>query len=95
MTYKYIIWKHLPALVAYNNGRELTDKVFINMNNLPAKLARNRKEISDNYKLAREQGHKPKWRFVKNIRDNVCDYCYKIGSTYYYPKNDNYTFKTK
>ena len=90
---KDIIWRHLPALVTYNAGRAFKDKVFIDMNNLPAKLARDRAELLDAYKLARNEGKKPRWRFVKDINKNMCDYCYVIGSTYYHPKNDNYNFK--
>ena len=70
-TDKDIIWRHLPALVTYNADREFKDKVFIDMNNLPAKLARDRAELLDDYKSARNDGKKPKWRFVKDIRKKL------------------------
>ena len=87
------IWEYLPNLAAHNEGRDFEEKIFIDMNNLPAKLARDKAELLNDYKIARTQGHKPKWRFVKDIRKNVCDYCYVIGGKYYHPKNDNYNFK--
>ena len=47
------IWEYLPNLVAHNEGRDFMEKIFIDMNNLPAKLARDKAELMDDYKLAR------------------------------------------
>ena len=40
-----------------------------------------------------DDNRKPKWRFVKNVQDNICEYCFKVGDTLYRPKSDNFTFK--
>ena len=93
MTDKNKIWDHLRTLQAYNHDHNPDAKVYLNMNNLPAKLARDRKELLDDYKLARDDNRKPKWRFVKNVQDNICEYCFKVGDTLYRPKSDNFTFK--
>ena len=95
MTDKTKIWDHLEELKAWNQQCETKDKLYVNMTNLPAKLARDRKELLDNYKHARNNGLKPKWRFLKNVMKNQCEYGYKIGSTFYGPKNDNFNFKLK
>ena len=92
MTDKTKIWDHLEELKAWNENCNADKKVYVDMINLQAKLAKDRKELLEDYKLAQQHGRKSKWRFIKNVEKNICEYGYKIGDTFYGPKNNNFNF---
>ena len=84
---KRVIWKNIKKINKYNTGRADASKVFIDMDDLPEKLRKDKKSLLDDYKEARYDNKKPKWRFVKSTGN----YCYYIGDVCYKPKVNNFT----
>lgn len=80
------IWDHIQNIKTYNDTREDDDKVFIDMVHLPKKLKADKLSLYDDYKTARDDGKRPKWRFDKKSGE----YCYVIDKTYFRPKINNF-----
>ena len=87
---KQLIWDHLSNLNTYNEAQQSDrSKVFIDMNNLPAKLNRDKKSLLEKFKELKRQDKKPKWHYDKNAGE-----CYiKCGGQKFKSKTDNFDFK--
>ena len=87
---KQLIWDHLINLNTYNENQQSDrSKIFIDMNNLPAKLNRDKKSLLEKFKELRREDKKPKWHYDKNAGE-----CYiKCGGLKFKSKTDNFDFK--
>ena len=86
---KQTLWKNISNIKRYNSELPDRKKVFIQMIQLPEKLAKDRKSLQADYDTARSNGRDPKWHYLKKSGT----YCYKIGNTVYKPTVDHFIHK--
>ena len=92
---KKTLWDNITNVKTFNHTKADSEKIYVQMIQLPAKLANDRNSLQDDYDKARNNGDGPKWRYLKKSGQ----YCYTIGNTYFKPKVDyflhEYVRKTK
>ena len=81
---KSILWDAITNVKDYNQHRDDNQKIRVQMVQLPPKLARDKQSLLTDYMKAREEGKRPKWRYLK--KTGV--YCYIVNNVYYKPKVD-------
>ena len=86
---KQLIWDHLSNLKTYNESQPDNSKIYIDMNNLPAKLNRDKKTLREKYKQLRADQKSPKWFYDKSKGE--C--CIKVDGRRIYSTTDNFDFK--
>ena len=80
---KDILWKNIKNVATYNSTFK-SNRVFIDMTQLPKKLANDKDSLMEDFKLAKKAGNDPKWKYDKEKGQ----YCYIVDNTYYRPKVD-------
>lgn len=78
---KDILWNNIKNNTIYNNLHP-NDKIFIDMTQLPEKLAKDKQSLQEKFFAAKNDHLNPKWRYDRNKGE----YCYVIGHTYYRPR---------
>ena len=86
---KQRLWSNISKVNDYNKSKRPDEKINIQMIQLPAKLARDKQSLQDDFEAARIAGSKPKWRFAKSSGQ----YCYVINDAYYKPHVDYFLNK--
>ena len=81
---KQTLWDNISHIKSFNNSREEGEKLSIQMEQLPKKLAHDKSSLQEAYDTARDDGLSPKWRFHKKSGQ----YCYIIDNIYYRPQID-------
>ena len=80
---KQTLWKNIANITVYNDANP-TQKVFVEMTQIPKKLGNDKKSLADDYFKAKNAGQNPKWRFDQNKGQ----FCYVIGTEWFRPKID-------
>ena len=78
---KSILWDNIDNVSSYNKAHS-NRKVYVEMTQLPKKLANDKASLLDDFSAARQAGLRPKWRYDKVNGQ----FCYVIGDDYYRPK---------
>lgn len=78
------LWNNISNVKTFNELLVDAHKVFVQMTQLPAKLAHDKASLLDAYKQARTDNKNPKWRYLKKSGQ----YCYVIGKQMYKPEVD-------
>ena len=81
---KEILWSNIKNVKVYNNDVIDSEKIHVQMVQLPAKLAHDKQSLLTDFMKARDAKKGPKWRFLKKSGT----YCYQIDETYYKPTVD-------
>ena len=88
MSHKQLIWDKLSVLSTYNSYQAPEEKVYIDMNQLPAKLVRDKISLKPRHKNLKDEKKEPKWYYDKK----TVEYCIRVGETIYRPV-DNFDYK--
>ena len=86
---KKILWDHIKNIKKFNATMTEGHKVYVQMVQLPAKLAQDRASLQEDYDIAVANGSSPKWRYLKKSGQ----YCYVIDNMYYKPKVNYFIHK--
>ena len=78
---KGVLWDNINNVSVYNTANR-SRKVFVEMTQLPKKLANDKASLIDDFNAAKTAGLKPKWRYDKVNGQ----FCYVIGEKFYRPK---------
>ena len=80
---KDILWQNIRNVGRYND-LNIDDKVYVDMTQLPEKLAKDKESLLNDYLKAKKDEKSPKWKYDRSRGQ----YCYVIGGKFFRPKQD-------
>ena len=86
---KSLLWDNIKNVKKYNDAAANGKNIFVQMIQLPEKLAHDKASLLADFNTAREENQKPKWRFLR--KSGI--YCYEIGNKQFKPKVNYFLHK--